>query len=113
MNKSLKINAILNTVRMSLKIIFPLITFPYVARILGTQRLGQINYVQSIINYMVLIADLGISTYAVRECAKIRSNKEKTERFCNEIFTIKYYNDNHNIYIVLYGDIVYLFTTSI
>ena len=90
MNKSLKINAILNTVRMSLKIIFPLITFPYVARILGTQRLGQINYVQSIINYMVLIADLGISTYAVRECAKIRSNKEKTEMFCNEIFSINY-----------------------
>lgn len=109
MNKSLKINAILNTVRMSLKIIFPLITFPYVARILGTQRLGQINYVQSIINYMVLIADLGISTYAVRECAKIRSNKEKTEMFCNEIFSINIITTIIT-YILFYMGILFIYS---
>ncbi|WP_308499442.1 flippase [uncultured Agathobacter sp.] len=88
MNKSLKINAILNTVRMSLKVIFPLITFPYIARILGAERLGQINYSQSIINYMTLIADLGISTYGVRECSKIRTDRKNVEIFCNEIFSI-------------------------
>ena len=109
MNKSLKINAILNTVRMSLKIIFPLITFPYVARILGTQRLEQINYVQSIINYMVLIADLGISTYAVRECAKIRSNKEKTEMFCNEIFSINIITTIIT-YILFYMGILFIYS---
>lgn len=86
--KSLKTNAVLSAIRVSLNIIFPLVTFPYVSRILGVDNLGKVNYTGSIVNYFSLIAALGISTYAVREGAKIRDNRKKFEIFSKEIFSI-------------------------
>ena len=43
-NKSIKLNALLNIIKTCMSIIFPLITFPYVSRILGVENLGKINY---------------------------------------------------------------------
>jgi O-antigen/teichoic acid export membrane protein len=86
--KSVKVNAALNGVKNILKVVFPLITFPYVARILGVENLGKINFAQSIISYFTMFAALGISTYGVREGAKLRDNKEKLGKFANEIFTV-------------------------
>lgn len=87
-SKSLKINALLNGIKTGMTMIFPLITFPYISRILDVDNIGKINFSNSIVNYFLLIAGLGISTYAIREGAYIRNDKEKLNRFCNEIFTI-------------------------
>lgn len=87
-NKSVKLNAVLNAIRSGLKVIFPLITFPYVARIFGTSLLGKVNYSQSIISYVTMFADLGINTYAVREGSKIRDNNDELKKFTNQIFSI-------------------------
>lgn len=87
-NKSLGINAALNAFKSGLAIIFPLITYPYAFRILHTEGIGKVNYATSIISYFALIAALGISTYAVREGAKLRGNKKKFDQFCNEIFSL-------------------------
>lgn len=86
--KSLKINAILNGVKTILGIIFPLITLPYVTRILQVENLGKINFSYSIVNYFILLAGLGISTYATREGAKLSDNKNQLNDFANEIFTL-------------------------
>lgn len=85
--KSIKINIILNFIKTLMSIIFPLITFPYVARVLHADYLGKVNYAQSIVSYFALIAALGISTYAVREGAKIREDKQRLQNFVNEVFT--------------------------
>ena len=69
-------------------IIFPLITFPYVSRILGVDNLGKYNFSNSIISYFILIAGLGISTYAVREGARLRDKQKAFHDFANEMFTI-------------------------
>ncbi|OYS56345.1 hypothetical protein CBF92_00770, partial [Limosilactobacillus reuteri] len=66
-NKSLKVNAFLNSLRSLLSIIFPLITFPYVSRVLSVSGIGKYNFSNSIVSYFTLIAALGISTYAIRE----------------------------------------------
>ena len=87
-HKSLKINAFLNTLRSVLSMIFPLITFPYVSRILGAEGLGIYNFSNSIVSYFLLLAALGVSTYAVREGAKYRDNKEKMSQFASQIFSI-------------------------
>ena len=71
-NKSLIVNAILNALRMSLNLIFPLITFPYVSRILSVEGIGDYNFASTTVNYFVMIAGLGISTYAVREGAAFK-----------------------------------------
>lgn len=51
--------------------IFPLITYPYVSRVLGVQNIGICNFVDSIINYFVLFSMLGIGSYGVREIARV------------------------------------------
>ena len=75
-NKSLAKNAILNGIRNGLNLLFPLITFPYVSRVLQVEKLGEYNFANSVTSYFVLLAGLGISSYAVREGAKLREKKK-------------------------------------
>lgn len=91
-NKSLQVNAILNSIRTILNIFFPIITFPYVSRVLGVKGIGIYNFSNSIVSYFLLIAALGINTYAVREGARIRENKFKISNFANQVFTINLYS---------------------
>ena len=87
-NSVLQKNAVLNVLKQSCSILFPLITLPYFSRVLGAEYFGKINFANSIINYFVLIAGLGISSYAIREGARLRERKNKLTEFVNEIFTI-------------------------
>ena len=87
-NNSLKFNAILNSIRQCCAIIFPLITFPYISRVLGSEGYGKYSYANSITQYFILAATLGVSTYATREGAKIRDDENRIKTFSNEIFTI-------------------------
>ena len=64
--KSLGVNALLNGLRSALNLIFPLITFPYVSRVLSVDGMGIYNFSNTYVNYLVLIAVLGVATYAVR-----------------------------------------------
>lgn len=86
--KNLKINAVLNSTRSVLGLVFPLITFPYSSRVLGPEGLGKVNFAQSIISYFAMIAAIGISSYSVREAAKLRNNKCELSKFVKEIITI-------------------------
>lgn len=87
-NRSLKVNATLNVIKQICSILFPMITFPFASRVLGKFSYGKINFGQSIISYITLIAGLGISNYAIREGAKIRNDKDRLSKFCNEVFSI-------------------------
>lgn len=87
-NRSLAKNAILNMLKTLMSMIFPLITYPYVTRILQVENIGKINFSGSVISYFTLLAGLGISTYAIREGAGLRQDKKKFECFSNEVFTI-------------------------
>ena len=86
--KSLKLNMVLNATRGILSVLFPLITFPYISRVLGVENIGRYNYANSIISYFILLAGLGIEKYAIRDGAAYRENKEMMSRFSNEMFTI-------------------------
>lgn len=86
--KSLGMNAFLNAFKSSLSVLFPLITYPYAFRILNVEGIGKVNYATSIVSYFSLIATLGVSTYAVREGAKLRDKKEDFERFSNQVFSL-------------------------
>lgn len=87
MAKSIKTNAILNGIRQSLSIIFPLITFPYVSRVLGSEEYGKYSFAASIVNYFSLFAAFGISNYAVREGARIRDNKKSVQELGSKLFS--------------------------
>ena len=85
---SLKRNASLNGVRTVFAILFPLITFPYATRVLQVANLGKVNFSSSIVNYFLLMAGLGVATYAIREGAGLRNDPEKLNEFGNQVFTI-------------------------
>ena len=86
--KSFTINAILNIIKQLCIIIFPMITFPYVSRILGVEAYGKLNFSTSMIGYVSLIAGLGVYSYAVRNGSQLRDDKQRFEKFACEVFSI-------------------------
>lgn len=69
-------------------VLFPLITTPYVTRILGVDNIGKYSFSSTFVSYFVLLAALGIDNYAIREGAALRENREKLDAFVNEVFSI-------------------------
>lgn len=86
--KSLKLNALLNLIRTLMGLIFPLISFPYSSRVLGPEGTGIVQYIQSFVSYFTMFAMLGIGTYGLRECAKVRDDKIALTKLSKEIFLI-------------------------
>lgn len=86
--KSLKLNMMLNMVKSIVGIIFPLISFPYASKVLGVDNIGKYGFANSVIGYFLMLSDLGITTYAIRECAKVRTDKEKVSALASELFSI-------------------------
>ena len=82
---SLKGNIILNYINTLSGLIFPIVTFPYAARVLMPEGIGVVNFQNSIIGYIVLLTSLGIPLYAVREIAKCRNDLELRDRTTVEI----------------------------
>src|SRR5574344_1032795 len=85
---SVKKNTVLNIIRTLSSVVFPLITFPYISRVLHAENIGKVNFGNSIISYASLIASLGISTYAIRECSKVRDDKEKLNDISSQLLSI-------------------------
>ena len=85
---SLKINFIMNSILTMSQFIFPLITFPYISRILLPVGTGKVSFATSIVSYFALFAQLGIPTYGIRACAKVRDDKKELTRTVQEIFII-------------------------
>lgn len=87
-NKFIGVNALLNAIKTIFSIIFPLITFPYISRVLGVENIGIYNFSTSVVSYFTLLAGLGINTYAIREGARYRNNKKDISEFCSEVFSV-------------------------
>lgn len=90
-NENMKIirwNMVLNSIKNIMGFLFPLITFPYITRVLGVENVGRFNFSKSVINYFVLIAGLGIGGYAIREGAKLRNDATGFRQLSNELFSI-------------------------
>lgn len=86
--KSLKINFIMNAILTISSFIFPLITFPYVSRILLPAGTGKVSFAVSVISYFAMFAQLGIPTYGIRACAKVRDDRDELTKTVQEIFII-------------------------
>lgn len=85
---SLKVNAIMNALLTMSSFIFPLITFPYVSRILLPEGTGKVNFATSFISYFTMIAQLGIPTYGIRACAVVRDDRKLLSKTAQELFII-------------------------
>ena len=83
----MKKNFIYNIIYQILILILPLITVPYVSRIIGANGIGVYSYTYSIAYYFMLSAMLGLNNYGNRSIAKVRDDKEKlSKEFCSIYF---------------------------
>lgn len=75
--KSIISNYFYNLMYQILLVITPLITTPYISRVLGATGVGTVGYVESIASYFALFATFGISTYGQREISYVQDSAEK------------------------------------
>lgn len=87
--ESVKKNFVYNMVYQILVLILPLITAPYLSRIIGSDGIGVYSYTQAFAHYFVLFAMLGVENYGNREIARVRDNQEEKNRTFLEIFSIQ------------------------
>lgn len=78
----------MNSVLTLSSIIFPLVTFPYVSRVLSPVGTGKVSLTTSVVSYFSLIAQLGIPTYGIRVCAKLRDDEEELTSCVQELLII-------------------------
>lgn len=86
--KSIKINFFMNALLTVSSVIFPLITSSHVARVLGPNGTGIVDFVYPMVMYFSMIAQLGIPTYGIRICAKVRDDKTELSRVVQELLAI-------------------------
>ncbi len=86
--QSIKLNFIMNIILTVSQVIFPLITFRYVAEILHPAGTGIVGFATSVVAYFALFSQLGIPTYGVRATAQVRDDKEELSRVVQELVII-------------------------
>ena len=85
---SIKKNLAYNISLNILNVLFPVVTVPYVSRILNPEGVGLANFAITYVSYFALFAALGISIYGVREIAKFKDRTDKISQVFSELFKI-------------------------
>lgn len=88
--KSIKANVLLNIIRLMSSILLPMISYPYISRVLGPVPLGKVDFAASIVNYFAIIAGLGIPSYGVICCSKVRNDKKQLKKTVSELLVINF-----------------------
>lgn len=86
--KSIRKNFFMNALLALSGVVFPLISFRYASRILLPAGIGKVTFATSIVTYFSLFAQLGIPTYGIRACAKVRDDREQLTRTVHELLGI-------------------------
>lgn len=89
MQSKLGKNYILNMSYQILLILIPIITMPYISRVLGANGVGIYNYTYSVVTAFTLIAVLGTNSYAIREIAYVQEDKIACSKLFYEITFIR------------------------
>ena len=89
MKKSIAKNYIYNLVYQMLTILLPLVTTPYLSRVLGAEPIGIYGYTISIVTYFILFGTLGVSMYGQREIAYKQQDKKAKSKAFWEIIIIR------------------------
>ena len=85
---SLKKNALLNIIYKLSSMIFPLIIYPYVSRVLAPAYMGKVSFFTTVSNYAMMIGSLGITMYGIRATAKVREDKKELSKVTEELLII-------------------------
>lgn len=87
----LKINILYSGVLTASGYLFQLVTYPYISRTLGVDNIGICGFVDSIVNFFVIISMLGINTIGIREIAKCKNKPLELTKTFSELFIISFF----------------------
>ena len=77
-------NLAYNLIYQILILLLPLITSPYISRVMGAEGIGIYSYVSSIAYYFLIFINLGLANYGNRSIARVREDEEKRSQvFCS------------------------------
>lgn len=85
---TVKKNFAYQSVYQILTMILPLVTAPYIARVLGAENVGIYSYTYIVANYFVVFAMLGLEQYGNRSIAQVRDNPEKKDKVFSELISL-------------------------
>lgn len=96
---------LMNAILTVSQVVFPLVTIPYVSRILHPSGVGKVYFATSFVSYFTMLAQIGIPVYGVLACAKVRNKREELSHIFQELFII-----NLSLSIILF--VLYCFVIS-
>ena len=86
---SIRTNVVINLIRTLAMTILSFITFPYVTRILGDAIFGTYTWANAFVYYFLILAKISIPNIAIRECVKVKDNKELFNKTVQEFFLMQ------------------------
>lgn len=89
MEDKTRTNVIINIARTFVLTILSFITFPWVCRYLGANSLGAYTWANTFVLYFLVLAKVGIPNLAIRECVKVKDNKELLSNKVQTFFLIQ------------------------
>ncbi|MBA2330771.1 MAG: flippase [Flavisolibacter sp.] len=104
--RNLKSNVSYYLIASLLQIVAPIITFPYIARVIGPEGLGKINFIDYTAQIILLFTAFGIPIYGVKEIAKNRTNKSQLKTLVSELLLI-------HLFFSIIGLLIFIGITSL
>jgi len=98
---SIKKNIFFSSILTTANYIFPLLTFPYVSRVLGVANIGIVNFIDSVINYFIMFSMMGISIVGIREIARCKDNQKMLNESFNSLFWLNTTTTGVALFILL------------
>jgi O-antigen/teichoic acid export membrane protein len=102
---SLKKNLVYNFLLSLSQVLLPLVSIPYVSRVLTPDGIGRVSFIDSFTYYFIAIAEFGIVVYGMREIARVQDDKPARDKLVSELLSLHVLSSS--ISLILYSIAVF------
>ena len=85
---SLQKNLVFNFLLSLSQVLIPLVTIPYISRVLLPEGFGKVNFTDSLVYYFITIAEFGIASYAIREISRAQNSESALRSLVSELLSL-------------------------
>ena len=89
LNRSVPFNFAMNLILKLSGTICAAVSYPYAFRMIGEAGMGSVAFSASVTSFFVMLASIGVSTYGIRECAKVRDDAVKLRTTARELLALQ------------------------